>query len=116
MKHLLLALCLTGSVQTANPSVEGTWSTDANNYWNRRNDERWISIELQRGDRNTSGIGLPEREVPMIGDRAAGDFRFVTNADYVSGMAGLGYRGLSTDDVWRSALHDVSRAFAQDVK
>jgi len=60
MKHLLLALCLTGSLQpAAKPSIEGTWTSDASNYWNRDGDERWMSIQIYRGPDHTTGIGLP---------------------------------------------------------
>jgi hypothetical protein len=142
MKTILFALCLAGTVQTATPAIQGTWRADAGNSWTRNNDERWISLELAYGDRR-SGFGVPAREIPALADMAhegqlhftltrdagtfdftgrtafgyaGGDFNFVPNPDFAPGMAKLGVPGLTTDDVWRSAIHDVSRKFTQDVK
>jgi hypothetical protein len=146
MKNLLLALCLIaagvadGATQTT--TIRGTWRADYDNYWTRSNNERWISIQL-RHDRSNNGIGIPAREVPALADRtadgpiqfslrrdagridftgtvrdgrASGDFTFMPNADFVSGMGRLGYSGLSTDDVWRFTMHDVSRDYVSDYK
>ena len=145
MKHLIFAMCLGaavsgGGLQTK-PTVEGTWRADNDNYWSRSS-ERWISLELQH-DGSNNGIGVPERDLPALADRRTdgpihftlkrdagifdftgrltdgrgrGDFTFTPDGDFVSGMGRLGYPGLTNDDVWRSALHDISRAFAQDIK
>src|SRR5688572_9477040 len=146
MNHMLLAICLTtalsGTSLQVRPTVEGTWRADYDNYWTRAINERWISIQLQHDGRN-SGIGIPERELPGLADRQAdgpvrftlrrdaglfdftgrftsgrgrGDFTFTPNADFVSGMGRLGYPNLTDRDVWRSAMHDVSRSFAQDLR
>ena len=52
----------------------------------------------------------------MTSGRGAGHFRFTPDELYVSGMAQLGYRGLSDEDVWRFAIHDVSRAYVQGLQ
>jgi len=143
MKQLLFALCLAGAAQpSGTATVQGTWRADAGNYWTRNDNERWVSIQMTYGD-HQSGMGIPERDVPPLADGradgalhftlqrdagtldftgrsafgfASGDFRFVPNPDFAPGMAKLGVPGLTNDDVWRSAIHDVSRKFAQDVR
>jgi hypothetical protein len=146
MKHLIFAMCLSaamgdGGAQTR-PTVEGTWRADYDNYWTRSNSERWISIQLQH-DGGNSGIGVLERDVPALADRRAdgpihftlrrdagtfdftgrladgrgrGDFKFFPDADFVSGMGRLGYARLTDDDVWRFAMHDVTRQYVSDFK
>ena len=142
MKQLLFALCLAGAAQpSGTATVQGTWRADSGNYWTTNND-RWVSIQMTYGDRQT-GMGIPERDVPALADGraegalhftlqrdagtldftgrsafgfASGDFRFVPNPDFAPGMAKLGLPALTNEDVWRSAIHDVSRKFAQDVK
>jgi len=141
MKHLLLAGCLglmtmTGPAQQ-NPTIEGTWRADASNYWTRANTERWISLQLQYDDSNT-GIGVPEHELPALADargdgplrftlrrdagsfdftgrmsygRASGDFRFTPDPAFAPAMARLGVGTLSNEEVWRFAIHDVSRDY-----
>jgi len=142
MMQLLFALCLAGAAQpSGTPTVQGTWRADSGNYWTN-NTDRWISIQMTY-DNHQSGMGIPERDVPQLADGraegalrftlqrdagtldftgrsafgfASGDFRFVPNPDFAPGMAKLGLPTLTNEDVWRSAIHDVSRKFAQDVK
>jgi hypothetical protein len=143
MKHLLFALCLAGSAQpSGTATVQGTWRADTGNAWTRNDTDRWVSLQLNYDDHHT-GVGVPERDVPALAEGradgalhfalqrdagtidftgraafgyAAGDFRFVPNPDFGPGMARLGVPGLSNDDIWRSAVHDVSRKFTQDVR
>src|SRR5438874_4799372 len=133
-----LALTVPGSAQQQNrTTIEGTWRADANNYWTRANSERWISLQLHYDDSNT-GIGVPEHELPGLADtrgdgpvhfnvrrdagtfeftgrmssgRASGDFHFAVDPSFASAMAKLGVGSLSDDDVWRFAIHDVSRDY-----
>ena len=139
MKHLILAMALGAAVADggaqAKPTVEGTWRADDNNYWTRSDNQRWISLQLQH-DGSNNGIGIPERDVPALADRRSdgpihfilrrdagtfdftgriadgrgrGEFTFTPDADFVSGMGRLGYARLSNDEVWRFAMHDVTR-------
>jgi hypothetical protein len=135
---------MTGNAQqtAATARIEGTWRSDAENHWSRSDHERRVNLQMRHGDSN-SGIGIPERDAPGLADRRAdgpihftlrrdagtfdftgqmdegrgrGDFTFTPDAGFVSGMAGLGYPRLSNDDVWRFAMHDVSRDYVSDFK
>lgn len=142
---LALVLATTADAgQPGGAAVEGTWRADSDNYWTRNSSERWISIQLQRdGGHNHNGIGVPAADVPALADRRAsgpirftlkrdagsidftgqaadgrarGDFRFTPSADFVSGMGRLGYSNLSGEDVWRFAMHDVSRDYVTNFR
>jgi hypothetical protein len=141
---MCLAGLMTGDPQPpgAAATVEGTWRADYDNYWTRSNSERWISLQLQH-DGSNNGLGIPERDLPALSDRRSdgpihftlkrdagtfdftgridagrgrGDFTFTPDADFLSGMGRLGYPRLTGDDVWRLALHDVSREYVSDFK
>ncbi len=45
--------------------------------------------------------------------RGSGTYTFTTNPAFVSGMQSAGYRTLSTDDIVRLALHDVTQGFVR---
>src|SRR4051812_9618809 len=127
-----LALALPAALPQSQPqTIQGTWSSDARNYWTRNDSERWVSIELRRDESSRHSFSLPERELPALNDRAAngpvhftvkreagsfdftgdmrdgrasGDFRFTPDQGYAGDLTKLGYSGLSTDEVWRFAM------------
>ena len=131
------------AVQTADrPTIQGTWRADYDNYWTRSNRERWISLQLQY-DQGNSGFGVPERDVPGLADRrsdgpvqftlrrdagrfdftgsissgrARGEFSFIPSGDFITGMQRLGYARLSDQEVWRFAMHDVSRDYVSEFR
>jgi hypothetical protein len=146
MKHLILAMCLAAGVvdggQTRPATVSGTWRADYDNYWTRSNSERWINIQLEH-DGSNNGIGIPERDVPALADRRAdgpihftlrrdagtfdftgriadgrgrGDFTFTPDGEFIAGMGRLGYARLSDEDLWRFAMHDVTRDYVTGFK
>jgi hypothetical protein len=140
---MCLAMATAGAgQQTRGATVEGTWRADADNYWTRSNTERWINIQLQH-DGDNNGIGIPEHDVPALADRRAdgpihfmlhrdagtfdftgrmdggrgrGDFRFTPDGDFITGMGRLGYPQLSDQDIWRFAMHDISRDYVTGFK
>jgi hypothetical protein len=140
---MCLAIATAGSGQQTRPSiVEGTWWSDSDSYWTRSNSERWVNIQLER-DGSNGGIGVPERDVPALRDRRAdgpihftlrrdagafdftgriaegrgrGDFTFTPDADFITGMGRLGYPRLTDEDVWRFAMHDVTRDYVTGFK
>ena len=40
--------------------------------------------------------------------RASGDFRFVANAEFISGMSQMGFRNLSDKELFSMAVHNIS--------
>ena len=126
----------------ARPTVQGTWRTDYDSYWTRNNRERWVSIQL-RYDGGNSGFGIPEGDAPALTDRRAngpvkftlrrdagrfdftgqvedgrgrGEFTFTPSGDFVAAMGRLGYPRLSDDEIWRFAMHDISRDYVTDYR
>jgi len=45
----------------------------------------------------------------------SGEFRFTPNQEYVQEMKGLGYAGLSLDQLFAFAAHDVTRQFVKEM-
>ena len=146
MKHgffaLMVACALPGFVGAQPASIHGTWHSDTSNYWNRNDNERWLSIQLERDDSQNS-LSVPARDVPSLADesasgpvhftvrrdagtytfdgserngRGAGEFVLAPDPAYISGMASLGYGGLSTEDVWRFATFDITRDYVTGFK
>jgi hypothetical protein len=126
--------------------VSGTWHIRLqDNTWNRRSGERWVSIQMRRKDDRSFGMSLPVRELQGAGiqddrwtassvtfslnrdagridftgsfddGRGTGDFTFAPNAEFVRAMQSSG-RTLSSDDVLKMAIHDVSRSFVQAIE
>ena len=141
---LMLACALPGLVRDgAQPAaLHGTWHCDSTSSWTRNDSERWISIQLERNDSHNS-LSVAARDVPALADQSAdgpvhftlrrdagtytfegsqrnglgaGEFAFAPDPAYVSDMARLGYRGLTTEDVWRFATFDITRDYATRFK
>jgi predicted metallopeptidase len=126
-------------------AVSGTWRIRlSEGNWARSDGERWVSIQMRRNDERSFGMSVPLSELEAAGvrgdrwsgsgvrftlrrdaglidfrgsfdqGRGMGDFDFSPNADFVKAMQ-TG-RTLTTDDVLRLAIHDVSRSFIQSIE
>jgi hypothetical protein len=113
--------------------------------WTRKNGERWVSIQMRRDDDRNFGISLPLSELESAGvrgdawsgsnvafalrrdagtinfkgsfdnGRGNGDFTFTPNAEFVRAMQARD-KSLTSDDVLKLAIHDVSRSFIQAIE
>ena len=148
MKTLALAASML-SISMALPpqgpaSRTGEWTARLSDNWTRNN-ERWVSFQLERDDQRRWGIsirrselpGLPETGDDWTGDarfalkrdagtidfegrfrdgRGSGTYRFTANPDYIAGMRKLGYERIEDDDLFRLTVHDVSRTFVTSLQ
>ena len=108
--------------------------------WTRKDGEQWISLQLEQDDDRRFGFSIPMSELEGLGargdrwtasnvrfnirrdagtvdfdgsftdGRGTGTWRFVPNADFVAAMRKT-YQDLSTEEVFKLAIHDVSRSF-----
>jgi hypothetical protein len=140
-----LALLLLSPAGQTRTSQSGEWQARLTDSWVRNNDERWVSLQLERDDDRRWGIsirmaeleGLAARGDDFTGDarftvrrdagtidfegrfdngRGRGSFRFTANQDYVTGMRRLGYDRLGDDDLFRLATLDVHRTFVTSIQ
>jgi hypothetical protein len=147
MKTLVLAaslLSLSTALLPQGSTRTGEWTARLSDNWTRDND-RWISIQLERDDHRRWGVSVRRAELPGIpetgddwtGDarfalrrdagtidfegsfrrgRGVGTYRFTPNPDYLAGMRRLGYGRIDDDDLFRLTAHDVSRTFVTSVQ
>jgi hypothetical protein len=98
---------------------------DDGRHFNSRSD--WKISELQGLDWSTAGkhdvtfkivrdAGTIEGDGFLNGQEGAGLFTFRPNSEYGRGMAALGYPGVTEENQFAFALHDVSLQFARDIK
>jgi len=87
----------------------------------------WKISELQGLDWSTTGkhdvsfkivrdAGTIEGDGFLNGQEGAGLFRFRPNSEYKREMAALGYPGVTEENQFAFALHNVSLQFARDIK
>ena len=121
-------------------AIDGTWRALLQDTWTRCDGRQWVSFQLEQDMDRRYGISIPTTELEGLGMRGErwtasdvrfnvrrdagtvafqGDFAdgrgkgtwgFTPNSEFVSAMRGQ-YKDLSLDQVFKLAIHDVSRPF-----
>src|SRR5687767_5054719 len=115
---IALALLLFSPAEGGQTSQSGEWQARLADSWVRTNDERWVSLQLEREDDRRWGLSIRLSELEGLGVRATdytgeahfevrrdagtiefdgrfdngrgrGTFRFSPSQDFVSGMRSL---------------------------
>jgi hypothetical protein len=145
MAACLLTSALPAGAMVAQQALNGTWRANLENTWTRNNGEQWVSFQLYRDDEQRFGMSVPIAELEGLGargdrltaadvkfgvrrdagnvefegrfteGRGAGSWRFTPNGAFVSALRPT-YPDLSSEQILRLAIHDVTRGFVQEVK
>ncbi len=137
---LLSAAVLTPAAMEPQDTLDGTWRARLQDNWTRKDGQQWVSLQLERDDDRHFGFSIPMDELEGLGargdrwtasdvrfsvrrdagnvafegqfteGRGTGTWRFTPNAEFVSAMRKT-YQDLSAEQVFRLAIHDVSRSF-----
>ena len=121
-------------------AIDGTWRARLQDNWTRNDNRQWINLRLDRDDDRQFGFSIPLDELEGLGargdrftandvrfsvkrdagsvafqgsfndGRGTGTWKFAPNEDFVGAMRKT-YGELSADDVFKLAIHDVSRTF-----
>src|SRR5690242_17036460 len=126
-------------------AISGTWRANLDDGWNRRNGERWVSIELSTDRDRRWGTSIPADRLAAAGIRGerfsgrdirftlardagrlefegsfdngqgAGLFQFTPSAAYIQSLESSGRR-VAAGDALRLAVHDVSLSFIRQTE
>ena len=135
---LLTAAALPPAALERQPTLDGTWRARLQDNWTRKDGQQWLSLQMDRDD-DHFGISFPMDELQGLGARGdrgrratsvsgCGATRARSTSRATSRMAeepapggscrtrslsrpcGRRYQDLSTEQAFRLAIHDVSRA------
>jgi hypothetical protein len=126
--------------------VRGAWTADTRQWWSQGSERRvQLNLQSAEGD-NRWGSGVPvsqleglppaaldgvaanvtfawTREAGVVhfegsfdGGRGTGTYLFEPNANYLETMGSLGYPKLSSDELLRLAVLDVTTAFTRGIR